>query len=84
MQYVKKEERDQVDFLRIGKHQSFPQFDTINFGGYITSAQSTQNNKFAISWQYFKRKMRDEFEFLHEGDAMIFIGHRQVFPKYPE
>ena len=28
-------------------------------------AQITQNNKFAISWQYLKKGLSDEVDFLH-------------------
>ena len=31
--YLKKEVRDQVDFLHVDKHQSFLQVDNIDFGG---------------------------------------------------
>ena len=32
LQYLKKEVRDEVDFLHADKHQTFLQLDTINFG----------------------------------------------------
>ena len=34
LQYLKKEARDEVDFLHANKHQIFLQVDTINFGGH--------------------------------------------------
>ena len=45
-------------------------------------AQITQNNKFAISLQYFKKKLSDEVDFLHadkhesllQVDSMILMG----------
>ena len=45
-------------------------------------AHITQNNKFAISLQYLKKKLSDEVEFLHAGkhgsllqiDSMILMG----------
>ena len=60
----------------------------VNLAG---NAQYTQNNKFAISWQYFKKKMRDdEFDFWYEykhqsflqADTIIFDGHSQSCRKY--
>ena len=53
-------------------------------------AQSTKNNKFAISLQYLKENMKDEIYFLHvdkhqsflQIDAMAFDGDGQVFPKF--
>ena len=52
-------------------------------------AHITQNNKFAISLQYLKKKLSDEVEFLHAGkhgslvqiDSMILMGmvkHSQI------
>ena len=34
LQYLKKEGRDEVDFLHADKHQTILQVDTINFGGH--------------------------------------------------
>ena len=53
-------------------------------------AQITQNNKFAISFQYHKKELSDEIDFLHADkheswlqiDVMILIGmvkHSQSF-----
>ena len=47
-----------------------------------TNAQITQNNKFAISLHYLKKKVSDEVDFLHadkqesflEVDSMILMG----------
>ena len=54
--------------------------------------QITQNNKFVISFQYFKKEVSDEVDFLyadkHESfvqiDSMIFDGDGQAFPKFPK
>ena len=64
LQYLKKEVRDEVDFLDADKHQSFLQVDFNTLGitvsykvilslwmGMINHSQSTQSNKFAISLQ---------------------------------
>ena len=63
LQYLKKQVRDEVDFLYADKHQSFLQFDFNTFGikvsyeailslaiGIIKHSQSTQSNKFAVSF----------------------------------
>ena len=62
LQYLKKELRDEVDFLDADKHQSFLQVDFNTFGikvsykvilsllmGMIKHSQSTQSNKFVMS-----------------------------------
>ena len=62
LQYLKKEVRDEVDFLHTDKHQSFLQVDFNTLGikvsykvilsflmGMIKHSQSTQSNKFSIS-----------------------------------
>ena len=54
--------------------------------------QITQNNKFVISFQYLKKEVSDEVDFLyadkHESfvqiDSMIFDGDGQAFPKFPK
>ena len=51
--------------------------------------QITQNNKFAISLQYLKKKVSDEVDLLHaykyesflQIDTMIFDGDGQAFLK---
>ena len=76
LQYLKKEVRDEVDFLYADKHQSFLQVDFNILGikvpykvvlsllmGRIKHSQSTQSNKFAISLQYLKKKLGMEFIF---------------------
>ena len=76
LQYLRKKVRDEVDFLHAHKHQSFLQIDfnildiKVSFKvvllllmGRIKHSQSTQSNKFAISLQYLKTKLRMEFIF---------------------
>ena len=58
----------------------------------VRHAQITQNNKFAISLQYFKKEVCDEVNFFHaeknesflQIDTMIFNGDGQTFPKFPK
>ena len=69
LRYLKKEVRDEVDFLHVDKHQSFLQLDFNTLGikdtykvilslllGMIKHSQSTQSNKFVISLQYLKKR----------------------------
>ena len=72
LQCLKKEVKDEVDFLHADKHQSFLQVDFNTLGikvsykvilscliGLIKYSQSTQSNKFAISLKYLKKEVRD-------------------------
>ena len=67
LQYLKKEVRDQAEFLHVEKHQNFPQVDfntlSIKFFykvillllmGMIKHSQSTQNNRLSIALQCLK------------------------------
>ena len=85
LQYLKKEVRDEVDFLHADKHQSFLQvdFNTLSIKvfykvilsllmGMIKHSQSTQSNKFAISLQYLKKEVRDGVHFLHADKHQSF------------
>ena len=78
LKYLKKEFRDEVDFLHGDKHQCFVQVDFNTLGikvsykvilslliGMIKHSQSTQSNKFAISLQYLKKQVRAAVHFLH-------------------
>ena len=74
LQYLKKEVRDEVNFLHADKHQRFLQVDFNTLGikvsykvilsllmGMIKYSQSTQSNKFAISLQYLKKELGMDF-----------------------
>ena len=67
LQYLKKEVRDEVDFLHADKHQSFPQVHLNILSikvfykgivsllmGMIKHSQSTQSNKLSIALQHLK------------------------------
>ena len=84
LQYLKKEVRDEVDFLHADKHQSFLQvdFNTLSIKvfykvilsllmGMIKHSQSTQSNKFAISLQYLKKKLGMEFIFWMQKNIKV-------------
>ena len=55
-------------------------------------AQSTQNNKFAVSLQDLKKEGRIELDFMHadkhqiflQVETISFVGHGQSCPKYPK
>ena len=55
-------------------------------------AQITQSNKFTISWQYLKKEVSDEVDFLHVNkhesflqiDNTIFDGDGLTFPMFPK
>ena len=78
LQYLKKEVRDEVDFVHGGKYQSFLQVQLNSLGikvsckvilsllmGMINHFQSTKSSKFAISLQNFKKEVRNGVHFLH-------------------
>ena len=85
LHYLKKEVRDEVDFLHADEHQSFLQVDfntlgTKTFSKVILSllmdivkySQSTQSNKFALSLQHFKKQVRVGVHFLHADKQQSF------------
>ena len=68
--YLKKEVRDEVNFLHVSKHQNFLQVDFNNLSikvfykvilsflmGMIKYSQSTQSNKLAIVLQYLTNEI---------------------------
>ena len=70
LQYLKKEVRDEVDFLHADKHQNFPQFDfkTLSIKVFfevilsllrdmIKHSQSAQSNKLLIALQYLDNEV---------------------------
>ena len=74
LQYLKKEVKDEVDFLHGDKHQSFLKvnFNTlgikVSYKGILSllnHSQNTQSNKCAISLQYLKKEVRDGLDFWH-------------------
>ena len=78
LQYLRKEVRDEVDFLYADKYQSFLQVDFNILDMKVSCevvlsllmqrikhSQSTQSNKFAISLQYLKKEVRNGVHFLH-------------------
>ena len=65
----------------------------LSFHMFVTRhAQITQSNKFTISWQYLKKEVSDEVDFLHVNkhesflqiDNTIFDGDGLTFPMFPK
>ena len=52
---------DEVDLLHAGKHESLQQIDSM---GMVINSQSSQNSKFTMSLQYFKKEVKAEVDFL--------------------
>ena len=56
--------------------------------GVARCAQNTQNNKFAISFSYFKKEVRVKYDFLHEDKIKVFcklvVSFLLVIPRHAE
>ena len=88
LQYLKKEIRDEVDFLHADEHQSFLQVDfnalfikvsnKETLMGMIKHSQNTQSNKFLISLQYIKKRLGMEF-ILHADKPQSFYKLALLF-----
>ena len=76
LQYLKKEVRDEVDFLHADKHQSFLQVDFNTLGikvsykvilpllmGIIKHCQSTQSNNLKYLYNISKKEVRNGVSF---------------------
>ena len=77
LQYLRKEVKDEVDFLHVDKNQSSLQvdFNTLSIKvsykvilslllGMIKHSQYTQSSKFSISFQYPQKEVRNGVYFL--------------------
>ena len=62
MQYLKKEGRDEVDFLHADKHQTFRKLMPSLLVGMVIYAQKIQNNKFAKSLKYLDKELWNEVD----------------------
>ena len=58
LQYLKKEESDEIEFLHAGKNKSLLQIDTTTFIGIVKHSQSFQNSKVTMTLQYIKKEVR--------------------------
>ena len=79
LQYLKKEERDEVDFLYVDKLESFLQINTMIFIGVVKHSRSSQNSKSPISLQYLKKELREENIFLHVDKHQSFYNLKLLF-----
>ena len=59
MQYLKKEVRDEIDFLHADKHESLLQIDNMTLIEIIKHSQSSENTKVTVSLQYIKKNVRE-------------------------
>ena len=60
LQNLKKEMNVQVDVLHAGKHENLLQINTIILVEMVKHFQSSQNSKFTISVQCFKKEVREK------------------------
>ena len=95
LQYLKKKKKKlgmKLIFLHVDKHQNFLQvyFNTLDirvslkvilslFMGMTKHSQPTQNNKFVISLQYLKKKVRNRVCFLHADKHQNFYNLALLF-----
>ena len=72
LHYLKKELRDEVNFLHTDKHESLLQIDSMTLMGMVKHSESSQNSKFTMSLQYLK-EVKDEVDFLHADKHQSFL-----------
>ena len=97
LKYLQKLVRDKVDFLHADKLQSFLQvyFNILVakvsyqlilslLMDMMSHSQSTQINKFAISLQYLKKKVREGVHFLHLDKYQSFYKLALFWWKWPD
>ena len=61
LQYLKKELRDEVDFLHLDKHQSFNKLALSFLMEVVKLVQSMQNRNSVIFLKYTKKKKSDKY-----------------------
>ena len=64
--------------FRLQINTSFLQVVSITLGNLAKYAQSTQNNKFTISFQYHKENVKDEVDFLTADQPQRFLHSESV------
>ena len=74
LQFLKKEERDEVDFLHAENIKRSYRLMLLILVGIARDAQITQNNKFAKYLWYLKKEVRDEVEFLYRWASRFSIN----------
>ena len=73
LQYLKKKVSEEVDFLRVDKHESLIKIDTMILMEMAKHSRSFQNTKFAMSLQYLTKEFRYEVDFLHAEKNQSFL-----------
>ena len=79
LQYLKKEVNDEVNFLRVDRHESLIQICSMILMGMVKYSQSSQNSKFAMSLQYLENEVRDAVDFLHADRLQSFYKLALLF-----
>ena len=70
----RKELSDEVDIFYARKHECLLQIDSMTM---IKNCQSSQNSKFAMSLQYFKKEVKAEVDFFHVKFPKSLFRHFQ-------
>ena len=65
LQYLKKDVRDETDFLHADKDKGLLQIASMILMEITRHSQNSQNSKFLMSLQYLKEEVRDEADILH-------------------
>ena len=78
LQYLRKEVRDEVDFLHANKHQNILQVDLkildIQVSCKVVLSLLMGRIKFAISLKYLKKKLGIEFIFCMQKNIKVFTS----------
>ena len=65
LQYLKKDVRDETDFLHADKDKRLLQIASMILMEITRHSQNSQNSNFLMSLQYLKEEVRDEADILH-------------------
>ena len=60
-------------FFLADKHESMLQIDTIVLMVMVKHSQNSPKSKFVMPLQYLRKKVRDEFDFLHADKHQSFL-----------
>ena len=78
LQYLKKDVRDETDFLHADKDKRLLQIASMILMEITRHSQNSQNSNFLMSLQYLKEEVRDEADILH-AERQSFL---QVFQHF--
>ena len=62
-----------IFYMQTNMKACYIQIDTMIFMGIVKHSQSSQNSKFTMSLQYFKKEIRDKVDFLHVDKHQSFL-----------